>query len=291
MTNFSIKDLSDFSGIKQHTIRIWEQRFDFLQPKRNDAFRRLYSIDQLNVFLDASLLNKSGYKVSRIARMSPDEKFQLVSNMDTDCQQLKAVNDLIIFMAEMDTVNFEQVLDRSILTFGIHNSIRNVILPFAERVGLFQKLDGKSYIENIAMVRESIRQKIYLGISKAGQNKDAGTTVLLFLPQGEYQELCLLCLQYELKLQGFTVINLGCSVSVDTLSIICDQKRPDFIVTSLQEKYSRKEMVKFVSSLPSKFPQMNFIAIGNPVPVQGSNDHLLHADDYTQAMKLIANKD
>src|SRR5688500_2615172 len=130
MTQFSIKDLADFSGIKPHTIRIWEQRFNFLKPSRTETARRVYNPEELNLFLEVMLLNQNGYKISKIAGMSMEDKLRLIEKMDESQQKLRTINELIIAMAEMDKDKFEQILHISIRFWGLDSTLMEVLLPF-----------------------------------------------------------------------------------------------------------------------------------------------------------------
>ncbi len=65
-SGYSIKDLEVLSGIKMHTIRIWEKRYDLLNPHRTDSNIRWYDDSDLKRLLNVSLLTKNGYKISKI---------------------------------------------------------------------------------------------------------------------------------------------------------------------------------------------------------------------------------
>jgi DNA-binding transcriptional MerR regulator len=289
MTVFSIKDLADFSGIKPHTIRIWEQRFTFLQPKRNESLRRLYTTEELNVFLDVSLLNHSGYKVSRIARMSPGEKAEVMSRIDPVQRHPKAVNDLIICMAEMDAEGFERVLNESIHASGIHETIEKVVVPFADKVGLFEKGENKSYIENMLLIKEIIKQKLYFGMEKVVPEWTRNQSVIVFLPQGEEQELSLLYLTYQLKKKGLKVIYLGGHSGPENLELICEAKKPNYLVTHIAEKKIRADLARFLAEVPRSFPQTKFISIGH-VPGLVQNNTYRPVKDVSEALARLLEK-
>jgi len=115
MNSFTIKDLESLSGIKAHTIRIWEQRYSFLKPQRTDTNIRVYSCDELKILLNVALLNKYGFKISHIDKLNDNEINQkLVSLTDVQAQQEKMVNDLIGNMIDMDIDLFETTLDKYI---------------------------------------------------------------------------------------------------------------------------------------------------------------------------------
>ncbi len=131
MNAFTIKDLENLSGIKAHTIRIWEQRYTFLNPQRTDTNIRYYSNVELKTVLNIALLNKFGYKISHIDKMTPDEmKEKILSLSQIQAQQERIVNEMIHSMVDMKMDEFEAVLDNYILAKGIEKTITQIIFPF-----------------------------------------------------------------------------------------------------------------------------------------------------------------
>jgi DNA-binding transcriptional MerR regulator len=127
MNKFTIKDLENLSGIKAHTIRIWEQRYNFLKPQRTATNIRYYSNEELKTILNISLLNKYGYKISHINRMTNEEvRNKLVSLSGPEAQQERLVNELIQFMIDLDIETFEKLLDQFILAKGIEKTINHL---------------------------------------------------------------------------------------------------------------------------------------------------------------------
>ena len=231
MANFSIKDLSEFSGLKQHTIRVWEQRYSFLQPSRTASTHRSYTPEDLGILMDAALLNQNGYKVSLIDKMSFEKKLQIFSSVVD--QQQKAVHELIIHMAMMDPLSFEKKLDQAVQSWGIDETIQNILLPFCEKAGLLQGTYNKNYIENIILIRQAVKNKLVFGIEKAASGISRKKIVLLFLTGSQVQELPMLYLQYMLKMNGFTTLNIGQQVTVEHLEVIGKKYKPDYLITHL----------------------------------------------------------
>ena len=115
MTKFTIKDLENLSGIKAHTIRIWEQRYSFLKPSRTDTNIRYYSNDDLKTILNISILNKYGYKISHINNMSVNDVQARVAELNlAGAQQERIVNELIQVMVDLDIAGFEKIIDKQI---------------------------------------------------------------------------------------------------------------------------------------------------------------------------------
>jgi len=137
MSSYTIKDLEQISGIKAHTIRIWEQRYHFLQPQRTETNIRSYSAEELKVILNVSLLNKYGFKISHIDKMSQaDIEEKIIGLNQMDAEKERVVNALIKDMVSLDMVSFERQLDNYIAQKGIEKTITNIIFSFLERVGV-----------------------------------------------------------------------------------------------------------------------------------------------------------
>ena len=117
---FTIKDIENLSSIKAHTRRVWEQRYSFLKPQRTNTNISYYSNDELKAVLNISLLNKYGYKISHINKMCEEDiKEKLLSLTRPEAQQERIVNDLIECMVDLNTEQFESILDNDIHTRAI----------------------------------------------------------------------------------------------------------------------------------------------------------------------------
>ena len=137
MSSYTIKDLEQISGIKAHTIRIWEQRYQFLQPQRTETNIRSYSGEELKVILNVSLLNKYGFKISHIDKMSTAEIEEKILGLNQlDAEKERVVNALIKDMVSLDMLSFERQLDNYIANKGIEKTITEIIFSFLERVGV-----------------------------------------------------------------------------------------------------------------------------------------------------------
>src|SRR5258708_778353 len=205
MNVFTIKDLENLSGIKAHTIRIWEQRYHFLKPCRTETNIRYYCNQELKTVLNISLLNKYGYKISHIDKMSEQEqKSTIISLSDKEAQQERTVNDLIVHMVDLDIERFEQVLDTFILTKGVDKAINHIVFPFLHRIGILW-MTNNIHPAQEHLVSNIIRQKLIVGIEGVMTHIRVNKTVLLFLPEGEHHEMGLLVVYYLLKTYGIKV--------------------------------------------------------------------------------------
>ena len=185
MNAFTIKDLENLSGIKAHTIRIWEQRYSFLKPQRSKTNIRYYCNEELKTVLNIALLNKYGFKISHIDRMRPGElKEKILTLSQAEACQERMINDLLHSMVDLDISRFEDVLDVYIRSKGIERTINYLIFPFLEKIGILW-LTNNINVAQEHLVTNIIRQKLIIGIESTVSDFVINKTVLLFLPEGE----------------------------------------------------------------------------------------------------------
>ena len=233
MNAFTIKDLELLSGIKAHTIRIWEQRYTFLKPQRTDTNIRYYTNDELKTVLNIALLNKYGFKISHIDRMSmPEMKDKIISLSQNQAQQERVVNELIHFMIDMHIEEFEAILDKHIQSKGIEKTITYIIFPFLERIGILWLTNHVNPAQE-HLVTNIIRHKLIVGIEATESHVTINKTVLLFLPEGEHHELGLLFMYYLLKSRGLKVMYLGANVPIKDVEYVTNLKNPTFLYSHL----------------------------------------------------------
>jgi DNA-binding transcriptional MerR regulator len=262
MNAFTIKDLENLTGIKAHTIRIWEQRYGFLKPQRTDTNIRYYNNEELKKILNISLLNKYGFKISHIDRMNDDEvKAKILSIANVQAQQERVVNTLIQAMVDMSLEDFEGTLDESIRAKGIEKTIHQVIFPFMERIGVLW-ITGHINPAQEHLVSNIIRQKLIVGTEEVNPMFQLKRSGLLFLPEGEFHELGLLFIQYLLKSRGLRVYYLGANVPLEDVEYVVKYKNPDFIYTHLTSVSSVFSFDKFIHQSLKRFGSVPLIISG-----------------------------
>lgn len=262
MNLFTIKDLENLSGIKAHTIRIWEQRYNFIKPNRTKTNIRYYSSEELKTILNVSLLNKYGFKVSHINKMSDVElQDKILSLTHVEAQQERLVNELIQCMIEIKLDRFEAVLNSFITTKGIEKAITFLIFPFLEKVGILWLTNHINPAQE-HLVTNIIRQKLITGIDRAQAQPKPEKNVLLFLPEGEYHELGLLYMQYIFKTKGVGVIYLGASIPVKDMSFVVNLKKVDYLYTHLTTVAKNFHFDRFMDNISSQIPQVPLIISG-----------------------------
>lgn len=220
MNSFSISQLSQFSGIKPHTIRIWEQRYNALQPQRSEGNTRFYDSSQLRRLLNIVSLTKTGKKVSKLCKMSDEELYALQKEY---IEQALEENDYEYFVSQLisagmnyDEYNFEKIFSHCFIRFGLLKTYQDVIYPMVNRVGLLWTTNTippsqEHYITNL------LRQKLFTSIDSLTTEADNEGAWLLFLPEDEFHEMGLLFANYLIRSHGKKVIYLGPNVPLSSV--------------------------------------------------------------------------
>lgn len=262
MNAFTIKDLENLTGIKAHTIRIWEQRYGFLKPQRTDTNIRYYSNEELKKILNIALLNKYGFKISHIDKMSDAEMTEKIYEINhQDAVQERLLNAMIQGMVDMDMPGFEKVMNDYILQKGIEKTIQYLIFPFLERIGVLW-MTGHINPAQEHLVSNLIRQKVLVGIDALKMPLHPTKTCVLFLPEGEYHELGLLYVHYLLRARGIAVYYLGSNVPLSDIEYIVQHKSPDFIYTHLTSVSNAFSFERFLGQIMSRTGNASLVISG-----------------------------
>lgn len=264
MTRFTIKDLENLSGIKAHTIRIWEQRYSFLKPSRTETNIRYYSNEDLKTILNISLLNRVGFKISHISKMtSGDLKARVAALNITGVHQEKIVNELISAMVDLETIGFEKLLEKQISINGIEKTIIKIVFPFFERIGILWQT-GHINPAQEHLTTNIIRQKLIVGIDQSKPIVKINKSFLLFLPEKEHHELGLLLVYYLLRKKGADVFYIGANVPLKDAQFVAQAKKPDYIYIHLTSTSPGFNFSKFLSQVIERIPKTRIIISGYP---------------------------
>lgn len=216
---FSIKDLENLSGIKAHTIRIWEKRYNVLQPMRTDTNIRLYSLPSLQKLLNITLLHDYGYKISKIATFTDDKIVemtrQIVSNKNA---KNHAVNAFKMAMMNFDQELFSNTYNWLQEEKSFKEIFHQVFIPLMEEIGLLWQTDTITPAHE-HFISSLILKKILVNIEKVEEIKPINTdkVFVLSLPFNEIHSLGLVYLNYEIVSKGYKVVYLGESLPLDNL--------------------------------------------------------------------------
>jgi DNA-binding transcriptional MerR regulator len=262
MSSYSIKDLEQVTGIKAHTIRIWEQRYHFLQPSRTETNIRSYSSEELKTILNVSLLNKYGFKISHIDKMSPDQiEEKILSLNQLDAIKERVVNVLIKEMVSLNMSAFEKQLDIYIGQKGVDKTITEIVFPFLERVGILWMTNHINPAQE-HLATNLLRQKIILGIERLPAVSAQNKNVILFMPEGEYHEIGLLFVYFLLKQEGIYVNYLGANVPMRDLVYLTTVKKPNYVFCHLTSPSKVFKLDRFIT-------QIGQVSTTNPVMLSG----------------------
>ena len=262
MNAFSIKDLENLSGIKAHTIRIWEQRYSFLKPQRSQSNIRYYDNEELKTVLNIALLNKYGFKISHIDKMSPGEvREKIVSLSYAEAYQERFINELLQYMIDLDVSGFEDTLNAYIRSKGIDKAINQLIFPFLEKIGILWLTNHMNAAQE-HLVTNIIRQKLIVGIESITPYTQSDKTVLLFLPEGEHHELGILYLYYILKSREIQVLYLGANVPLKDLEFVAHLKKPQFLFTHITSIPGRFNLEKYLQQIHQRIPSIPLVISG-----------------------------
>ncbi|MEN8745780.1 MAG: MerR family transcriptional regulator [Polaribacter sp.] len=272
--DFTIRDLQNISEIKAHTIRIWEKRYNLLQPKRTDTNIRSYSHQNLTKLLNISLLNKNGFKISKIAEMSEAEIIQNARDLAFKIAiNDEAINSLKLAMFQFDETLFNETYNKLLHKITFREVFKQVFIPFLEQIGLLWQTETllpahEHFISNLIAQKIQINTEKLQAISSNSKN-----TYVLFLPENEIHELGLLYLNYELVLRGNHTIYLGQSLPLNNLSYFFNSDRKITFVTSLTIQPYNDHIISYFNEIDTilKDCKHHFIAIGKKTnAVQGS---------------------
>lgn len=218
MQEFSIKELENYTGIKAHTIRIWEQRYGLLAPDRTGTNIRKYTDKDLKYLLNVSLLINAGHKISQIAKLSDEALSEAVSQCaNTGNQEHHVMHLLKIAMLNYDEVLFHHAIDPLIAELGLEVTYRDVLMPFLRQIGILWQANVICPAQE-HFISALIRQKVFGLIEKLGvTNPLSGRPLVMFLPDLEIHELSLIMIHYLLRKHGMRSIFLGQSVPLDDL--------------------------------------------------------------------------
>ncbi|TAH26280.1 MAG: MerR family transcriptional regulator [Cytophagales bacterium] len=260
---YSIKDLERFSGIKAHTIRIWEQRYKILKPTRTNNNIRFYSNDDLKLILNLSVLNTNGYKISQLANLSEEEINDTVKKVVAKkFAQQEQLNALTISMIDLDEERFNEIIENNIAHSGFKDTIENTIFPFLRQTG-FMWQTGTIFPAQEHFLSNLIRQKLISKIASYNfRTSEKSKKFLLFLPEKELHEISLLYFQYLVLSNGHQCIYLGQSVPFEDLLKVLQIKKPYGIITIFTQPFEDNLLQDYIDSLAKECKDYRIIVSG-----------------------------
>jgi DNA-binding transcriptional MerR regulator len=231
MADYKIKDLEQLTGIKAHTIRVWEKRYGILNPERTDTQVRTYCDKELVSLLNVALLNKNGLKISRIAEMSEKQINQKIADLRGNFDFDSSYEELVISLVELDETLFKNTLNNLIASVGLESTFTSHLVPFLDKIGIMW-LIGSINAAQEHFMSNLIRQLLITEIDKIDVPAVKENPVMLFLPEHEWHEISLLFYQFVLRKMGKSTFYLGQSLPYDALIECVEKIKPLCLVTS-----------------------------------------------------------
>lgn len=234
MRLYQITELEQLTGIKAHTIRIWEKRYNLIEPDRTNTNYRRYNDEQVKKLLNVSTLLSNGYKISKIAGLT-EKDFHLKiletqSSKQEDVICTTFINDLLSAMIDFDELNFEKTYSAVINRFGLFDAMLNIFYPLLNKIGLLWSVNDVSPAqEHFASCL--IKRKIMAATDGLPFAKQKKKKFLLLLIPGEMHELSLLFANYIIRSKGHETIYLGQDVPYENISLVVKQTKPNFVLT------------------------------------------------------------
>lgn len=272
MVAYSIKDLESLSGIKAHTLRIWEKRYSIFTPHRTETNIRYYRDEDLQKILNISLLNRKGFKISKIAEMTDEEiKKKVMEITDVGEGFEDQIDAMMLAMFELDESKFNLIIEHQIQAEGFEKTINNVLYPLLDKLStMWMAGSVKSVHENF--VSNIIKRKIIVEIDRLTQcEKLSSARCLIYLPEYETHELSLLYLQYILVKNHVKVINLGTNVPIIDVLEGKNIFEPQFIFTIFNDSFSESPLQPYIDELAKNASGVEILISGFQTSRQNLN--------------------
>lgn len=266
MSTYTIKDLEHLTGIKAHTLRIWEQRYGVIKPKRTETNIRYYDDNDLKLVLNISLLKDNGYKISNICKLGlPDLQEEVRKLIDAKMSFPEQIHALTLAMLDLDEDRFEKIISTNTLQIGFERTMMNIIYPFFHRIGVLWQTGTITPAQEHFM-SSLIRQKIIVAVDgQVVSNSDYHEKYLLFLPEGEMHEISILFSYYIIKSRSNKVVYLGQNVPFDDLEQVYDIHKPKYLLTVITSSPSKDFGQQYIDRLAAKFTTPSILVSGQQV--------------------------
>lgn len=254
MHHFSIKDIENLCGIKAHTLRVWEQRYQLCVAKRKVSQHRIYDNNDLKELLQVSFLYHNGHKISNIAGLGPAEIEKLVEETykSHPTNHEGSIHQLTEASLDFNKERFEKIINSLVLRTGIENSIRDVFYPFLQRIGLLW-MTNHAIPAQEHFASHIIRKKIILATDGLEATAKEKNIILVFSPSGEYHEIPLLTANYFFRKEGNKTLYFGTNVSVNTLTYYLSCHPAEYVYAHIITCLSNTDIEDYIVTLRQSF--------------------------------------
>jgi DNA-binding transcriptional MerR regulator len=291
MQSFSIRNIELLTGIKSHTLRIWEQRYNFFKAERKESKQRIYTNEDLKKLLCISFLYHNGWKVSKIAALSEGEIEAEVRGTAPDSSNYKTfLQQLLEAAIDFNEAAFVGVLNQLIHTIGFENTILQVCYPYLQRVGLLWDTN------NVIPAQEHfatylIQARLISETEKFSAFQNASPEIVLFCPENEHHELPLLFLNYLLRKHHWNVLYLGKNIKLADLQETAVLTGIKALYLHLITNFTGLHIDDYLETLRKAFPGKIILASGKGIEQSQRTFvgvHLLRRDE--EIFEMIENQ-
>ena len=288
MAEYKIKDLENLTGIKSHTIRIWEKRYRILSPDRTDTKIRTYSDSELTHLLTVSMLNRNGIKISKIAKLSQEDMNKLLWDIKVNKEPEYSMDKLLLSLVSLDEELFKETLTNLLETEGLEKTFTDHLIPFLDRIGIMWLIGSVNPAQEHFM-SNLIRQKIISEIDKQEIPVSTEKSVLMYLPEHEWHEMSLLFYHFLLRSKGIPTFYLGQSLPYDSLVECIEKLKPNYILSSWLTAVDEKLVVSYFKKLKSDYPNLDVFAGGPQIKANSTalKKYIIEVNDLASIMKHL----
>ncbi len=295
MNSFSISQMQQFSGIKAHTIRIWEKRYNGLKPDRSEGNTRYYSDIQLRRLLNIVSLMNSGHKVSELCRLTDKNLFDLINNQlriesHAENSDEYYISQLIASGMDFDEIYFDKIFSTCILRYGLTKTYKLVLQPMLARVGLLWSKDElppsqEHFISNI------LRKKIFSAVDSLPPPALTKDSWMLFLPEGELHEIGLLFAHYLIAAAGRKSIYLGQDSPLKSVEKAFKKINPDNILLFMVSGKDSEYYQQYLKQIEDMHIKSKIYISGNESILSKlkSRNHVTFISSVSQLEKILEN--
>ena len=288
MAEYKIKDLENLTGIKSHTIRIWEKRYRILSPDRTDTKIRTYSDSELTHLLTVSMLNRNGIKISKIAKLSQEDMNNLLWDIKVNKEPEYSMDKLLLSLVSLDEELFKETLANLLETEGLEKTFTDHLIPFLDRIGIMWLIGSVNPAQEHFM-SNLIRQKIISEIDKQEIPASTEKSVLMYLPEHEWHEMSLLFYHFLLRSKGIPTFYLGQSLPYESLVECIEKLKPNYILSSWLTAVDEKLVVSYFKKLKSDYPNLDVFAGGPQIKANSAalKKYIIEVNDLASIMKHL----
>ena len=288
MAEYKIKDLENLTGIKSHTIRIWEKRYRILSPDRTDTKIRTYSDSELTHLLTVSMLNRNGIKISKIAKLSQEDMNNLLWDIKVNKEPEYSMDKLLLSLVSLDEELFKETLANLLESEGLEKTYTDHLIPFLDRIGIMWLIGSVNPAQEHFM-SNLIRQKIISEIDKQEIPASTEKSVLMYLPEHEWHEMSLLFYHFLLRSKGIPTFYLGQSLPYESLVECIEKLKPNYILTSWLTAVDEKLVVGYFKKLKSDYPNLDVFAGGPQIKANSKElkKYIIEVNDLASIMNHI----